>query len=129
MVFADSNSRRPPVAPERIVHDAAQALAPQARGAGEAGELERRDELLPAVRSRLEPAQDIFGADNGEGETPQGAVDGRDAHAGHKARAIHLRPRGCRVVRDRESAWPPVRIEVASFVPRHWPLRCHFTVE
>ena len=62
MVFADRNSR--PVAPERIVHDAAQALAPQARGAGEAGELEGRDELLPAVRSRLEPAQDIFGADN-----------------------------------------------------------------
>ena len=67
--------RQAPVAPKRIVDHAAQASAPQPRGAGEAGQLERCDELLPAVGSRLEPAQHIFGPDDRQREAPQGAVE------------------------------------------------------
>jgi hypothetical protein len=52
MVFADSNSRRPPVAPERIVHDAAQALAPQARGASSSGVTNCSQRCVPGSSQR-----------------------------------------------------------------------------
>ncbi len=50
-------------------------LKPAARA--KAGELDRGHELLPAVRSRLEPAQHIFGPDDGEREALERAVEGR----------------------------------------------------
>ena len=78
---------------------------PKAGAGGRDSEFVGGDELVPTVGAAGQPAQHIFGADDREGETLQGAVEGGGDH--QPAGLYHFGARATRTGRHRPRARPP----------------------